>query len=105
MLVRLRIFESGQAVNYANMTFNNVSNLTMCTGTNVMATNLTCQPSVGGGGSSGGGYLNESEWPLERVVSMVVPVFFGIIGLIGLMGNALVIIGTFSFHIFGVGCI
>lgn len=26
---------------------------------------------------------------------MVVPVFFGIIGLIGLMGNALVIIGKF----------
>lgn len=35
----------------------------------------------------------ETEWPLERIVSMVVPVFFGIIGLIGLMGNALVIIG------------
>lgn len=35
----------------------------------------------------------ESEWPLERVVSTVVPVFFGIIGLIGLMGNALVIVG------------
>lgn len=29
---------------------------------------------------------------------MVVPVFFGIIGLIGLMGNALVIIGKMLFH-------
>lgn len=38
-------------------------------------------------------YGIESEWPLERVVSMVVPVFFGIIGLCGLLGNALVIIG------------
>lgn len=38
----------------------------------------------------------ESEWPLERVVSTVVPVFFGIIGLIGLMGNALVIIGEYT---------
>lgn len=35
----------------------------------------------------------ESEWPLERVVSTVVPVFFGIIGLAGLLGNALVVIG------------
>lgn len=41
--------------------------------------------------------INETtEWPLERVVSMVVPVFFGIIGLIGLMGNALVILGLYS---------
>lgn len=39
----------------------------------------------------------ESEWPLERVVSTVVPVFFGIIGLIGLMGNALVIVGKCGF--------
>lgn len=38
-------------------------------------------------------YGIESDWPLERVVSMVVPVFFGIIGLCGLLGNALVIIG------------
>lgn len=38
-------------------------------------------------------YVNDTEWPLERIVSMIVPVFFGIIGLIGLMGNALVIIG------------
>ncbi|XP_055909587.1 allatostatin-A receptor [Eupeodes corollae] len=37
--------------------------------------------------------LNETaDWPLERVVSMVVPVFFGIIGLAGLLGNALVIL-------------
>lgn len=44
--------------------------------------------------------LNETtEWPLERVVSIIVPVFFGIIGLIGLMGNALVILGNFHrFH-------
>lgn len=35
----------------------------------------------------------DTEWPLERVVSMVVPVCFGIIGLGGLMGNALVILG------------
>lgn len=40
-------------------------------------------------------FVNDTEWPLERIVSMVVPVFFGIIGLIGLMGNALVIIGEF----------
>lgn len=36
------------------------------------------------------------DWPLERVVSTVVPVFFGIIGLAGLLGNALVIVGKFS---------
>jgi allatostatin receptor len=35
----------------------------------------------------------ESEWPLERVVSTLVPVFFGIIGLGGLLGNALVVLG------------
>ncbi|XP_075159183.1 allatostatin A receptor 1 [Haematobia irritans] len=34
----------------------------------------------------------EAEWPLERVVSTIVPVFFGIIGFAGLLGNALVII-------------
>ncbi|CAD7087545.1 unnamed protein product [Hermetia illucens] len=31
-------------------------------------------------------------WPLERIVSMVVPVFFGLIGLAGLLGNGLVIL-------------
>lgn len=35
----------------------------------------------------------DTDWPMERVVSMVVPVFFGIIGLAGLVGNALVILG------------
>lgn len=49
-----------------------------------------CNTSGNGNSTSCGG---DSEWPLERIVSMVVPVFFGIIGLIGLMGNALVIIG------------
>lgn len=37
----------------------------------------------------------EEDWPLERVVSMVVPVFFGLIGLGGLLGNVLVVVGTF----------
>lgn len=32
------------------------------------------------------------EWALERVVSTVVPVFFGFIGLAGLLGNALVVL-------------
>lgn len=35
------------------------------------------------------------EWPLERVVSTIVPVFFGIIGFAGLLGNALVILGEY----------
>lgn len=35
------------------------------------------------------------EWPLERVVSAVVPLFFGIIGLAGLLGNVLVVLGEF----------
>lgn len=35
----------------------------------------------------------DSDWPLERVVSTIVPVFFGIIGFAGLAGNALVILG------------
>lgn len=38
----------------------------------------------------------DSEWPLERVVSTVVPVFFGIIGLAGLLGNALVVLGEYD---------
>lgn len=33
------------------------------------------------------------NWPLERIVSIIVPVFFGIIGFAGLLGNALVILG------------
>lgn len=36
------------------------------------------------------------EWPLERVVSTIVPVFFGIIGFAGLLGNALVILGEYE---------
>ncbi|XP_030568770.1 allatostatin-A receptor [Drosophila novamexicana] len=32
------------------------------------------------------------NWPLERIVSIIVPVFFGIIGFAGLLGNALVIL-------------
>lgn len=32
---------------------------------------------------------------LQRVVTWVVPLFFGIIGLAGLLGNALVVIGKF----------
>lgn len=71
--------------NYAKMTYN-TSLYEPCDATATVPT---------------GGYANlslcktESEWPLERVVSTVVPVFFGIIGLIGLMGNALVIIGEY----------
>lgn len=30
---------------------------------------------------------------IERIVSMMVPVFFGFIGLAGLLGNSLVVIG------------
>lgn len=37
------------------------------------------------------------DWPLERVVSIIVPFFFGVIGLAGLLGNALVIIGKSNF--------
>lgn len=33
---------------------------------------------------------------LQKVVSWVVPIFFTIIGLAGLLGNALVVIGNFS---------
>lgn len=40
--------------------------------------------------------MMEEDWPLERVVSMVVPVFFGLIGLAGLLGNALVVVGKFK---------
>lgn len=45
----------------------------------------------------------EEDWPLERVVSMVVPLFFGLIGLGGLLGNVLVVIGKLernSFYLF-----
>lgn len=91
-------FKRSGAINYAKMTYNSASNFSMCTGTSALASNLTCPPHGavrdGSGGVGMGSYINEtSEWPLERIVSMVVPVFFGIIGLIGLMGNALVIIG------------
>lgn len=67
--------------NYAKMTQNS-SNVIMCN-SSAMASNALCNTT----------YYESTDWPLERVVSMVVPVFFGIIGLIGLMGNALVIIG------------
>lgn len=39
---------------------------------------------------------NETEeWQMESTVRIVVPLFFGIIGLAGLLGNALVIIGKY----------
>lgn len=63
----------------------NGTNYSMCNTSNA---NLTSCPIYG----------NDTDWPLERIVSMVVPVFFGIIGLIGLMGNALVIIGEYERH-------
>ncbi len=40
----------------------------------------------------------EEDWPLERVVSMVVPLFFGLIGLGGLLGNVLVVVGKFRIY-------
>lgn len=39
------------------------------------------------------------NWPLERIVSIIVPVFFGIIGFAGLLGNALVILGKSFNHL------
>lgn len=39
---------------------------------------------------------DEEQKQLQRVVSWVVPLFFGIIGLAGLLGNALVVIGKFK---------
>lgn len=42
----------------------------------------------------------EEDWPMERVVSAVVPLFFGVIGLAGLLGNALVIVGKFYINIY-----
>jgi allatostatin A receptor len=36
---------------------------------------------------------DDEQWPLERIVSIVVPFCFGIIGLAGLLGNALVVMG------------
>lgn len=38
-------------------------------------------------------HVVDEDWPLERVVSMVVPLFFGLIGLAGLLGNVLVVVG------------
>lgn len=68
----------------------NGSNYTSCNISAAMASNISCNTTAGYGNDT-------TDWPLERVVSMVVPVFFGIIGLIGLMGNALVIIGKRRF--------
>lgn len=40
---------------------------------------------------------NTTEWEdeAENVVSLVVPFFFGLIGLAGLIGNALVLLGLY----------
>lgn len=46
-----------------------------------------------------GEYEDDESKALQRVVSWVVPLFFGIIGLAGLLGNALVVIGEYSFWI------
>ncbi|KAL9885482.1 allatostatin A receptor 1 isoform 1-T2 [Glossina fuscipes fuscipes] len=35
---------------------------------------------------------DDDTWPLERIISAIVPIFFGIIGFAGLLGNALVIL-------------
>lgn len=39
----------------------------------------------------------ELEDEAENVVTMVVPFFFGLIGLAGLIGNALVLLGLYIF--------
>lgn len=41
-----------------------------------------------------------SSWSLEQVVSFVVPIFFGIVAICGLIGNALVILGELKFSYF-----
>lgn len=60
---------------------------------------------VGGGNGTllygnGTGYTAHNgtveEWGMERTVRIVVPLFFGVIGLAGLLGNALVIVGKCS---------
>uniref|UniRef100_A0A1B0BQ99 G-protein coupled receptors family 1 profile domain-containing protein n=1 Tax=Glossina palpalis gambiensis TaxID=67801 RepID=A0A1B0BQ99_9MUSC len=38
---------------------------------------------------------DDDTWPLERIISAIVPIFFGIIGFAGLLGNALVILGKY----------
>jgi hypothetical protein len=43
------------------------------------------------------GVVDEEQWPLERIVSIVVPFCFGIIGLAGLLGNALVVMGEYFY--------
>lgn len=46
---------------------------------------------------NGSGYAAHNdtgeEWGMEQTVRIVVPMFFGVIGLAGLLGNALVIVG------------
>lgn len=39
----------------------------------------------------------DEGWPLERMVSTVVPVFFGAIGTAGFLGNLLVVIGKYEY--------
>lgn len=76
-------------------------NLTFAIGKARFATATTADGSGGGGGNATAPPDNlmemdlelDVDWPLERVVSMIVPVFFGIIGFAGLLGNALVILG------------
>ncbi|XP_055374801.1 allatostatin-A receptor [Condylostylus longicornis] len=59
--------------NLSNINNNNINNITT-----TYYSNLTLE--------------EFNPWSVEKVVSMVVPVFFGIIGLAGLLGNALVIL-------------
>lgn len=70
-------------VNYANMYYD------LCNGSVTANPEILCVENV----TSGEEVIIDSEWPLERVVSTVVPVFFGLIGLAGLLGNALVVLG------------
>jgi 7 transmembrane receptor (rhodopsin family) len=47
--------------------------------------------------------MEDEQWPVERIVSLVVPFCFGIIGLAGLLGNALVVMGKcLSLYAFGI---
>ena len=44
--------------------------------------------------------MDDEPGELERVVSITVPFFFGVIGLAGLLGNAMVVLGMSYFHLF-----
>ncbi|XP_034670656.1 allatostatin-A receptor [Drosophila subobscura] len=82
--------EGATSNNMNNM--NNYENSTINNSNNNYGNNSSNYPFTNDQHANDSMDYDPDSWPLERIVSTIVPVFFGIIGFAGLLGNGLVIL-------------